>query len=103
MIAEISSLQEVELFMKQLISEGTNAHPDDDFNDYINTITGHQTYTAEQAAIRNSLMAESFIVCDRNQIDIYDLMQEIYLTETGMDQFIPKPSQITDESVDKND
>jgi hypothetical protein len=94
MIEKISSIQDVELFMKQLVKEGTNAHPDEDFNHYINIETGFPTYTPEAAKIRNRLMAQSFDVCEAAGQDIYSIMQEIFFIETGLDKYIPLPSQV---------
>lgn len=63
MITEITSIENVELFMKQLVEEGTNAHPDDDFNNYISMETGKESYTPDEAEIRNQLMEQCFDVC----------------------------------------
>ncbi|WP_462267783.1 hypothetical protein [Mucilaginibacter sp.] len=94
MLFKINNLNDVELFMKQLIKEGVNAHPDDDFSQYVNIDTGEDTFTADDADIRNKMMKECFEVCDNENVDIYNLMQEIFLKETGMDKFIPLPSTI---------
>jgi len=94
MITEILSISDVELFMKQLVQEGTNAHPDDDFNYYVNRETGLSTYTPEEAEIRNRLMEQSFDICEGAGQDIYSVMQEIFLIETGLDKSIPLPSQL---------
>ncbi|MHB8205953.1 hypothetical protein [Mucilaginibacter sp.] len=93
MIANIIVVEDVSTFFKDLIAEGINAHPDEDFSQYVNSETQESTFTAEEAEVRNHLMAISFNVCEKAGIDIYDLMQEIYLKGTGLDQFIPLPSQ----------
>lgn len=92
MITTINNLEDVKTFFIQLVDEGTNAHPDDEFGDYVNNDTGEQTYNSEQAEFRNALMQVSFEICDKSGIDIYDLMQEVYLIETGLDKYIPLPS-----------
>jgi hypothetical protein len=94
MITEILSIPDVELFMKQLVEEGTNAHPDDDFNNYVHMETGLPAYTPEEAEIRNRLMEQCFDVCEAAGQDIYSVMQEIFLIETGLDKYIPLPSQV---------
>ena len=38
-------------------------------------------------------MNKCFDVCEKDGIDIYDTMLEVTLIETGMDKFIPLPSQ----------
>jgi hypothetical protein len=96
MITEIKSINEVELFFKQLFKEGTNAHPDDNFCDYVNLETGAPTYTKDAAEFRNNLMAQSFDICEAAGLDIYDVIQEIYLKESGLDKFIPLPSSLND-------
>jgi len=93
MIAEIKTLDDVKIFTKQLVEEGTNVHPDEDFNNYVNLETGTDTYTSDEASLRNKLMEQSFQVCRLFHEDIYSIMQEIFLIETGMDKYIPLPSQ----------
>ena len=94
MVNEIKDLNDVVLFTKLLVKEGTNVHPDDDFNNYVNIETEKPTYTEREAELRNRLMNQCFEVCESANEDIYDLMQEIYLKETGLDKFIPLPSQL---------
>ncbi|HWZ15433.1 MAG TPA: hypothetical protein VNW95_09365 [Mucilaginibacter sp.] len=93
MIAEIKDIQDVDVFFHDLIKEGVNCHPDDDFTQYVNIETGEDTFTAQEAAIRNDLMSKAFEICENSGIDIYDMMQEIFLKETGLDKYIPLPSQ----------
>ena len=38
-------------------------------------------------------MRSCFEVCEKEGVDIYDVMLEVSLIETGMDKFIPLPSQ----------
>ena len=92
MINKIQTLDDVKAFAKQLIAEGLNFHPDDDFNDYVNLENNLPLYSNEEASIRNELMNKCFEVCELEGIDIYDLMLEVTLTETGMDALIPLPS-----------
>lgn len=94
MIAEISTIADVEVFMKELVAEGTNAHPDDDFSTYINIETGVPAFSPEEAELRNKLMEQCFVVCETEGQDIYSVMQEIFLIETGLDKYIPLPSQV---------
>lgn len=78
MIAQINSIEDALAFFQFLYSEGVSAHPDDDFNDYINYETKQPTYTLSEAALRNKLMSRSFEVCNEHNVDIYDLMMKIY-------------------------
>ena len=94
MIQKIRTLSDVETYAKELIDEGTNFHPDDDFCDYVDIETGEPSFTKEGVDLRNDLMKECFKVCSQNQINIYNFMTEIFLKETGMDELIPLPSSI---------
>lgn len=95
MIKQIKTLKDVSLFAKQIICEGVSFHPDDDFNDYVVFKTGEPCYNKKEADIRNKLMNKCFKVCEKNRISIYNLMLEVSLIETGMDKYIPLPSQTT--------
>ncbi len=94
MITKIETTKDVKVFAKQLIKEGVSFHPDDDFNDYVNFKEGKPFYTKDEADLRNDLMNNCFGICEREGVDIYDLMLEVSLIETGMDKFIPLPSQL---------
>ena len=94
MIDKITNLEDVEHFIKSLVQEKVNAHPDEDFNNYLNVETDEASYSSAEAETRNQLMKESFDVCEKAGVDIYDFMQDIYLTETGLDKFIPKSTDI---------
>jgi len=94
MITQIKTTDDAKAFAKQLITEGVSFHPDDDFNDYINFKGNKPCYSEQDADLRNALMSKCFIVCEKEGVEIYDLMLEVTLVETGMDKFIPLPSQI---------
>lgn len=94
MISEIKNLNDVESFMKQLVAEGTNAHPDEDFNNYVNIESGKPAYTVGEASLRNALMEQASDVCKTRGADIYDVMQEVFFKETGLDKEISLPSEI---------
>ncbi len=89
---QIKTTNDVVAYAKQLIKEGANFHPDDDFKNYINLETNEPTYSAEEAELRNELMNQCFAVCEKNGVDIYDTMSEVALKETGLHKFIPLPS-----------
>lgn len=93
MITKIETTEDVKAFAIQLIAEGVSFHPDDDFYDYVNFKENKPTYTKEEADSRNELMSICFEVCEKEGVDIYDVMLEVSLIETGMDKFIPLPSQ----------
>ena len=93
MITQIQTSEDVKAFAKQLISEGVSFHPDDDFNDYVNFKENKPCYTKEDADSRNELMSKCFEVCEKEAVDIYDVMLEVSLIETRMNKFIPLLSQ----------
>lgn len=95
MITEIKTLDDVTEFVVQLVAEGLNYHPDDDFENYINIETGEPSYTPVEAFLRNRLNTQCFEVCESADADIYDISMEIFLKETGLDKFIPLPSQVS--------
>lgn len=93
MIAKILTIEDVKFFAKQLTAEGLSFHPDDDFNNYINFTNNKPSYTKEEADIRNELMNECFDVCEKDGLDIYEIMMEELLIESGLDKIIPLPSK----------
>lgn len=93
MITQINKLPDVEAFTKALINEGTSFHPDDDFTEYVNKTSGKPPYTPREAKFRNKLMERCFAVCTDEKVDVYDFMLEISLKESGMDKYIPLPSE----------
>jgi hypothetical protein len=92
MLARIETVEDVKIFAKQIINEGVSFHPDDDFNEYLNLKTNIPIYNLEEAEVRNNLMNECFEICNNSGVDIYEIMYELTLTETGLDKFIPLPS-----------
>lgn len=79
MITQICTLDDVKAFAMKLTRENVAFHPDDDFNDYVNFKTGLPVYTEEEAISRNLLMNSCFELCDKLNVDIYDLMLHIYI------------------------
>lgn len=91
MIMTIQNIQDVRDFFEILIAEGTNFHPDDDFSEYIVTETQEPAYSESEVKHYNELMAQCFEVCEKENVDIYDISMEIFLVKTGMDKLIPLP------------
>jgi hypothetical protein len=80
MIQTIETIENVKVFFRHLLSEGLNFHPDTPFEDYINSETRLDTYTEEEANLRNGLLDECFNVCERLDVDIYEIANEIFQT-----------------------
>ncbi len=91
MIAAINNLADVKSFTKQLVSEGVNVHPDDDFSTYMHLQNNQPTFSAEKAEQLNALMQRCFYVADRDGFDIYEEMLKVSLEETKLNQLIPTP------------
>lgn len=78
MITKINNIDDVTIFFQDLYMEGVSAHPDDDFNDYVNHETNEASYNLEEATLRNRLMNDSFEICEKADVDIYDLMMNVF-------------------------
>lgn len=87
MIQTIKTMDDVKAFFQQLLEEDLNFHPDEDFTNYINGETKEDTYSPEEAELRNKLMDEAFVVCEQNNICIYELGNDMALKYTGLDKF----------------
>ena len=95
MIPQINNIADVKIFAKELVAEGANFHPDDDFFSYVQQGTESKpSYSIQEATLRNTLMGQCFEVCQKEGQDIYDTMLEVFLIETGMEVFIPLPSRL---------
>lgn len=85
MITKIKTVSDVKSYAAMLIDEDTAFHPDTDFNEYIVRTNGSPAYQNEEAKLRNKLMDECFTVCRKEGEDIYNIMMNVYLKETGLD------------------
>lgn len=72
--SHIKSVKDVEIFFHHIVFERkVNFHPDDMFEDYVSCEGGINTFTLEECAIYNRLMDESFAVCEKEKVDIYEI------------------------------
>ena len=92
MITKIITIEDVKDFARQLTAEGVSFHPDDDFKEYINFSTNEPIYNIEEAEFRNNLINDCFVVCEKVGADIYEIMFEELLKESGSDKIIRLPS-----------
>lgn len=71
--------KDVETFFHHIVHERkVNFHPDDMFEDYVSCEGGINTFTNEECAIYNRLMDESFKICEKERLDIYEIgMKEL--------------------------
>lgn len=76
--SKILTVQDVADFTFYLVHDvKVNIHPDTPFEDYINLDNGNKTFSKDDIIIGNKLMKQCFSVCARNNIDIYDFMNDI--------------------------
>ena len=72
--SHIKSVKDVEIFFHHIVSERkVNFHLDDMFEDYVSCEGGINTFTLDECAIYNRLMDESFAVCKKDDVDIYEI------------------------------
>lgn len=88
MIMTIKTMDDVKTFFQQLLEEGLNFHPDEDFTNYINCETREDTYSRTEAELRNRLMDEAFEICEQNNLCIYELGNGMTLRYTGLDIYL---------------
>ena len=94
MIKDINSIADVQVYFENIFDEGTEIHPDDDFNNIVNLETGEPVYSKDEATERNLLMGKAFDICQDKSIDIYDLGLTVLLNKSGLNKFIPLPQVV---------
>ncbi|RZL20460.1 MAG: hypothetical protein EOO89_00020 [Pedobacter sp.] len=87
MITSITTIEDVQTLIKQLLSEGLNFHPDTPFEDYINRETGQPTYTKLEANTKETMLNQCFEMCNKLHYDIYDIATEIFTTRGHLTSF----------------
>ncbi len=77
MMTKIKTINDVKAFATHLVQvEKLSFHPDDDFKDYI-ACGKKPIYSEQEAELRNKLMNECFEVCDKNNVEIYEILLPI--------------------------
>jgi len=72
--SEIKTVEDVNNFFSHVVDElGISIHPDDSFEDYINFETNEQVLPADKCKVYNRIMEQCFDVCDKNDVDIYEI------------------------------
>ena len=79
------TVKDVETFFHHIVFERkVNFHPDDMFEDYVSCEGGINTFTIEECAIYNRLMDESFAVCKKEGVDVYEIGLDELQTALGI-------------------
>lgn len=77
MITEIKTIDDVIAFASHLVQvEKLSFHPDDDFKDYF-TSDLKSFYSEQEAELRNKLMYDCFEICNKNKVEIYEILLPI--------------------------
>jgi hypothetical protein len=72
---KIETIQDVKDFAEYIkVVDDAAISPDDSFSEYVCYKTMEPTYTKEQAQERDKLMEQCFAVCEREGVDIYELL-----------------------------
>jgi hypothetical protein len=81
MIQEIRTVEDVKKFFWELLVEGLSFHPDDMFESYVHRDTGEPFYSDQESFVRNNLLAQAFVVCEKEDADIYELCIDIFMRD----------------------
>jgi hypothetical protein len=70
----INTIKGVKQYFHLLVKNyGLSFHPDDDFKSYLSHNTKERLFTDAEATHHNKLMDKCFVICNENNVDIYDL------------------------------
>lgn len=78
MESRIITIEDVKNFFAQLVKEDLNFHPDTPFEEYVCLETNKPTYSDKSAKLRNEMLAACFEVCEKKNIDIYELAMDTF-------------------------
>ena len=77
MTIKITTIEDVKAFAKYLTNDlHLNFPPDDDFSFYVNYETKEPSFSPEEAAKYNAHMNECFDVCEKANVDVYEVMDD---------------------------
>lgn len=81
--SHINNVDDVRKFFHYIVNErNVNFNPDDMFEDYISA-DGTTAFTPEECEIYNRLVEEAFKICDKENVDIYEIALDILKKELG--------------------
>lgn len=71
--SHINNVDDVRKFFHYIVEErNVNFNPDDMFRDYM-LADGSNAFTPEECEIYNRLVEEAFNICDKENVDIYEI------------------------------
>lgn len=72
--SHITSVKDVKTFFHHIVFERkVNFHPDDAFDQYICTETREPSFSPDECTLYDRLIDESFNVCEKEGVDIYEI------------------------------
>ena len=81
--SHINNVDDVRKFFHYIVEErNVNFNPDDMFRDYM-LADGSNAFTPEECEIYNRLVEEAFKICDKENVDIYEIALNILKKELG--------------------
>ena len=82
--SHINNVDDVRKFFHYIVEErNVNFNPDDMFRDYM-LADGSNAFTPEECEIYNRLVEEAFKICDKENVDIYEIALDILKKELGL-------------------
>ena len=82
--SHINNVDDVRKFFHYIVNErNVNFNPDDMFEDYMSA-DGTTAFTPEECEIYNRLVEEAFKICDKENVDIYEIALDILKRKLGL-------------------
>ena len=82
--SHINNVDDVIKFFRYIVDErNVNFNPDDMFRDYM-LADGSNAFTPEECEIHNRLVEEAFKICDKENVDIYEIALDILKKKLGL-------------------
>ena len=76
----IKSTEDINLFFRDIHEMYPfEWHPDDDFHFFVKEDGETKAFTDEEAEYLNKVMIESFDYCDNNDVDVYEIAEQVQL------------------------
>ena len=82
--SHINNVDDVRKFFHYIVNErNVNFNPDDMFEDYMSA-DGTTAFTPEECEIYNRLVEEAFEICEKENVDIYQIALDILKKKLGL-------------------
>ena len=82
--SHINNVDDVRKFFHYIVNErNVNFNPDDMFEDYM-SVDGSNAFTPEECEIYNRLVEEAFEICEKENVDIYQIALDILNKKLGL-------------------